>query len=134
MVCMPTCIRACDPHDCSFGGEVWGHLHPDQRFSTVKFVTGVSPELTKIPQTINYSSNSDRFLIRMLVPVDFRSNREQLDANSDEFARKNHCRPTCGAGDAADGAGSAAGRAGSVSARAGQLARRRGRRRRHSGG
>jgi hypothetical protein len=32
------------PHHCSFGGEVWGHLHPDQRSSTVKFVTGVLPE------------------------------------------------------------------------------------------
>jgi hypothetical protein len=49
---------------------------------------GVPSEFTKIPQTINYSSHSDRFLIRMLVPVDFRSNWRQFDANLDEIALK----------------------------------------------
>jgi hypothetical protein len=32
------------PHEFSFGGEVWGHLHPGERSSRVKFVIGVSPE------------------------------------------------------------------------------------------
>jgi hypothetical protein len=124
MFCRPTCIRARDPHEFSFGGEVWAHLHPGQCSSTVKFVTGVPPEFTKIPQTTNYSSNSDRFLIRMLVPIDFRSNRRQFDANLDEISEEPWSADTKlpaarSPSPVADGAGGTTG-ASAQAARAGQ--------------
>jgi hypothetical protein len=56
-------------------------------------------EFIKIPQTLNYSSNFGRFLIRILIPVKFRSNRSRLGTNLDAFAR----RRTVGRREIADG-------------------------------